>query len=144
MKTTRVAGPFLIVAPLSLVDQWQSEVGVWAPDMNCVLLHGNNAARELIVEHEFYFREPHVSKADAAVLKKAGAVKFHILLTTFEVAVKEIKLLSKIKWQVLVVDEAHKLKNQASRLFTNLVSVPHHHCLLLTGTPLQNKTEVLN
>ncbi len=100
MKTTQIAGPFLIIAPLSLVDQWQSEVAVWSPDMNCVLLHGNTASRELIVENEFYFKEPYVSRADAATLKKAGVCKFNILLTTFEVAIKDIRILSKINWQV--------------------------------------------
>ncbi len=44
--------------------------------------------------------------------------------------------------QVLVVDEAHRLKNPGSRLFEQLSSLPHKHCVLLTGTPLQNKTEV--
>jgi hypothetical protein len=44
--------------------------------------------------------------------------------------------------QVLIVDEAHRLKNPTSRLFEQLHSIPHEHCVLLTGTPLQNKTEV--
>lgn len=42
----------------------------------------------------------------------------------------------------MVIDEAHRLKNPTSRLFEHLCSIPHQHCLLLTGTPLQNKTEV--
>lgn len=41
------------------------------------------------------------------------------------------------------MDEAHRLKNPASRLFTELKTLPRDHCVLLTGTPLQNKTEEL-
>lgn len=40
------------------------------------------------------------------------------------------------------MDEAHRLKNPTSKLFEQLSSIPHKHCVLLTGTPLQNRTEV--
>jgi len=43
----------------------------------------------------------------------------------------------------MIVDEAHKLKNQQSRLFQSLSLLPREYCVLLTGTPLQNKTEVI-
>ena len=42
----------------------------------------------------------------------------------------------------MIVDEAHKLKNQQSRLFQSLTQIPREYCVLLTGTPLQNRTEV--
>jgi chromodomain-helicase-DNA-binding protein 7 len=143
MKATRISGPFLIIAPLSLIDQWQSEVGTWSPNMNCVLLHGNQQARETIVSREFYYQEPYVTKAEASALKKGGIYKFHILLTTFENAVKEISTLCKIPWEVMIIDEAHKLKNAQSRIFQTLSNIKTKHCVLLTGTPLQNKTEEL-
>lgn len=34
-------GPFLVVAPLSLVTQWQAEAATWAPDMNVLIFHGS-------------------------------------------------------------------------------------------------------
>jgi SNF2 family DNA or RNA helicase len=139
---TKISGPFLIIAPLSLVDQWYSEISTWSPDMNCILLHGNSAARDVIYANEFYYQEPFVSKSDAKTLKNANVHKFHILLTTFEMAVKEISKISRIHWKLMVIDEAHKLKNAQARLFTTLGQIPRDHCLLLTGTPLQNKTEV--
>ena len=99
MRSTRLDGPFLIIAPLSLVNQWQGEIATWAPDLNCVMLHGSAEARELVVNHEFYFQEPFCSKADVAALKKANKYKFHVLLTTFEMAMKDMKVLSRIHWQ---------------------------------------------
>lgn len=100
-------------------------------------------AREIIVEHELYYREPFINGKDAASLKKTGIYKFNILLTTYEMAVKEIRLLCRINWQVMIIDEAHRLKNQTSQLFKQLATIPHGYCVLLTGTPLQNRTEEL-
>jgi SNF2 family DNA or RNA helicase len=100
MPTTSIRGPFLIIAPLSLVDQWQSEIATWSPDMNCLLLHGSQSARETIVNNEFYYQEPYVSRQEQQSLKKANICKFHILLTTYEVAVKEIRTLTRIPWKV--------------------------------------------
>jgi SNF2 family DNA or RNA helicase len=101
--STNVRGPFLIVAPLSLVGQWQSELATWAPDMNVVLYHGSADARNFLVNHEFYYNEPFVQKSTATKLKKQGITKFHVLITTYEVCLKDASVLSKIKWRVLLV-----------------------------------------
>jgi chromodomain-helicase-DNA-binding protein 7 len=67
------------------------------------MLHGSAEAREMVVNNEFYYQEPHCSKADATALQRANTYKFHVLLTTFEMATKDIRVLSKIQWQVRVV-----------------------------------------
>ncbi|KAF0696350.1 Aste57867_12909 [Aphanomyces stellatus] len=128
-------GPFLVVAPLSLIAQWQSECETWT-DMDCVVYHGASDAREIIQRYEFY----HIVQGKP---DKKKPFKFHILVTTYEIAIKDIALLSKIQWQCLVVDEAHRLKNQSSRLVEQMRSLKRAYCVLLTGTPLQNKTEEL-
>ncbi|CAJ1952232.1 unnamed protein product [Cylindrotheca closterium] len=141
--TTGVRGPFLVVAPLSLIGQWQSEAKTWAPDLNVVLYHGSADARDFLVKQEFYYTDQFVPKATAIKLKKQHVTKFHILITTYEVAMKDTNILSKIRWRALVVDEAHRLKNPKSRLFADLAAFPRDYCLLLTGTPLANATEEL-
>jgi len=140
---TQVRGPFLIVAPLSLAGQWQSELASWAPDMNVVLYHGSEKARDFLVQEEFYYKEPFVNKATASKLKKNHVTKFHVLITTYEIVLKDSSVLSKLRWSVLIVDEAHRLKNHTSRLFDELAAVPRDHCVLLTGTPIANATEEL-
>lgn len=140
---TKIRGPFLIVAPLSLIGQWQSEARGWAPDYNVVLYHGSADARAFLTQQEFYYTEQFVPKGTATKLRKQHVTKFHILITTYEVVLKDIAVFSKIKWRALIVDEAHRLKNADSRLFAELASVPRDHCVLLTGTPLANNTDEL-
>jgi SNF2 family DNA or RNA helicase len=141
--SAQVRGPFLVVAPLTLVGQWESELKSWAPDLNVVLYHGSADARNFLVQHEFYFNEPFVSKPDAIRLRKHFVTKFHVLITTYEVVLKDVSVLSKIKWKTLIVDEAHRLKNSKAKLFEELASVPRDYCVLLTGTPIANATEEL-
>jgi SNF2 family DNA or RNA helicase len=103
MKSTNIQGPFLIIAPLSLVDQWQSEINTWSPKMNVVLLHGNQQAREIIISREFYYQDPYITKSEATTLKRSNVYKFNILLTTYENAVKEVGILGRIQWQVCLL-----------------------------------------
>jgi chromodomain-helicase-DNA-binding protein 7 len=105
MPITQVRGPFLIVAPLSLIAQWQSETNTWAPDMNVVFYHGSAEARAFLVQQEFYYTDQFVPQATAAKLKKKHITKFDILITTYEVVLKDVDVLSKIRWKALIVDE---------------------------------------
>jgi SNF2 family DNA or RNA helicase len=101
---TQVNGPFLIVAPLSLVGQWQSELHAWAPDINVVLYHGSADARDYLCQHEFYYSEQFVPKPTVVKLRKHHITKFHVLITTYEVVLKDVNVLSKIKWRCLIVE----------------------------------------
>jgi SNF2 family DNA or RNA helicase len=85
------------------------------------------------------------AKSTAAGLSKHYArAKFHVLLTSFEIAAKEAPLLKKFAWESLVVDEAHRLKSGArGQLFQATHGLETRHRLLLTGTPLQNTLEEL-
>ena len=80
---------------------------------------------------------------------KAG-VRISLFLTTYDIAIKDSKLLqrfgktpSQAKWQYLIVDEAHRLKNRSSILFDALGGLKTQRRLLLSGTPLQNNLNEL-
>ena len=62
----------------------------------------------------------------------------NVLLTTFEVVMSDISMLTPISWSYLVVDEAHRLKNPESRLYQDLMKLRIDNKLLVSGTPLQN------
>jgi chromodomain-helicase-DNA-binding protein 4 len=64
-------------------------------------------------------------------------------LTSYELVSIDAALLNSLEWAVLVVDEAHRLKNNQSKFFRILNSYNLRYKLLLTGTPLQNNLEEL-
>ena len=99
--------------------------------------------RAVIREHELSFEENAVRKGDKASRIKASTVKFHVLLTSYELISIDSACLGSVQWEVLVVDEAHRLKNSSSKFFRFLSGYSLNYKLLLTGTPLQNNLEEL-
>lgn len=97
LPKVHVRGPFLIVAPLSLVSQWESETKEWAPDVNVVVYHGSADARDFLVKNEFYYTDQFETKGTAQNLKRKHITKFHLLITTYEVVLKDVNVLSKIQ-----------------------------------------------
>ncbi len=65
------------------------------------------------------------------------ATDWDVLITSYEMAIKEKALLKKFHWKYLVIDEAHRIKNEKSKLSDIVRQFRSHHRLLLTGTPLQ-------
>jgi chromodomain-helicase-DNA-binding protein 1 len=84
-------GPFLVIVPLSTITAWQMQFQTWAPDMNVITYIGNAASREMIRQYEF---GPSNKK-----------LKMNVLLTTYELTLRDAAELGQIKWQYLAVDE---------------------------------------
>lgn len=129
-KTQQLHGPFLCVVPLSTMTAWQREFALWAPEMNFVTYLGDVASRELMRQHEWQF-------------EGGKRLKFNALLTTYEIVLKDKAVLGRIAWASLLVDEAHRLKNEDSLLYKALKEFETNHRLLITGTPLQNSLKEL-
>ncbi|XP_054638137.1 chromodomain-helicase-DNA-binding protein 4 isoform X2 [Dunckerocampus dactyliophorus] len=137
-------GPFLVSAPLSTIINWEREFEMWAPDMYVVTYVGDKDSRAVIRENEFSFEGNAIRGGKkASKMKKDSTVKFHVLLTSYELITIDQAVLGSIEWACLVVDEAHRLKNNQSKFFRVLNNYPLQHKLLLTGTPLQNNLEEL-
>eukprot|EP00963_Diacronema_lutheri_P014292 scaffold2859_cov349-Pavlova_lutheri.AAC.29 len=131
-ETQKVPGPFLVIVPLSTITNWAKEFQKWTPTLNLVVYVGDGASRQLIQDYEFYTG------------RKAGRMyRFSVLLTTFEMSLKDARVLNSIKWNYLMVDEAHRLKNCDSSLYRVLETYTFRSILLVTGTPLQNNLREL-
>ncbi|GMF11826.1 unnamed protein product [Phytophthora lilii] len=153
----RTPKPFIIVAPLSTLGHWQREFDSWT-NLNAVVYHGSAAAREVLQDYEFFLSEDELLRAEELSGKKSNfngkrssprpkrnCYRFDVLITTYEMAsATDLYKLAQIDWQLMVVDEAHRLKNRNSKLSNILhTRFKFENMLLLTGTPLQNNVEEL-
>ncbi|XP_051540955.1 chromodomain-helicase-DNA-binding protein 1-like isoform X3 [Myxocyprinus asiaticus] len=123
-------GPFLLVVPLSTLTSWQREIQLWAPLMNVVVYLGDINSRNMIRTHEWMHLQ-------------TKRLKFNILLTTYEILLKDKSFLGNVSWAIIGVDEAHRLKNDDSLLYKTMIEFKSNHRLLITGTPLQNSLKEL-
>ncbi|XP_031494367.1 protein CHROMATIN REMODELING 4 isoform X2 [Nymphaea colorata] len=124
--------PCLVLVPLSTMPNWMAEFASWAPHLNVVEYHGSAKARAIIRQHEWHASYPDMPQ------KRTKKHKFNVILTTYEMVIADSNHLRGVPWEVLVVDEGHRLKNSGSKLFSLLNMFSFQHRVLLTGTPLQN------
>ncbi|XP_059824631.1 chromodomain-helicase-DNA-binding protein 1-like isoform X1 [Hypanus sabinus] len=117
-------GPFLILCPLSVLRNWTEELGRFAPRLSYVAYTGDKETR-------------------ISAQQDLENCNFHVLLTTYEICLKDASFLRRLNWNVLIVDEAHRLKNQNSLLYKTLKTFSVRFTLLLTGTPVQNNLHEL-
>ncbi|CAD6214630.1 GSCOCG00004151001-RA-CDS [Cotesia congregata] len=123
----RVPGPYLIIAPLSTIPNWEAEFKRFAPELPVYVLHGTLEARKAVAKK-------------IKTKKTIHGFKTHpIVLTTYDVALRDANtVLRDYNWRYMVVDEGQRIKNHNSQLACALRTVNSVHRLILTGTPLQN------
>uniref|UniRef100_A0A3Q2YZ12 Uncharacterized protein n=1 Tax=Hippocampus comes TaxID=109280 RepID=A0A3Q2YZ12_HIPCM len=135
MFSMGIRGPFLIIAPLSTITNWEREFRTWTR-MNVIVYHGSQISRQMILQYEMFHRDAQGNTAPSVL-------KFHGLITTFEMVMADCPELKKLHWRCVVIDEAHRLKNRNCKLLEGLKLMNLEHKVLLTGTPLQNSVEEL-
>ena len=160
-----IFGPHLIVVPLSVLSNWKNDAVKFAPLLATRMhLHHGLANERKAALLEFFKNVKRRSKlrikqevqnnneididgSDAnmddfiSVDPRLGDLS--IVVTTYEMAIRDESLLKRTKWQYCVVDEGHRLKNVQSRLGASLRALGVPRRLLLTGTPLQNNLQEL-
>lgn len=108
---------------MSTIINWEREFETWAPDFYCITYVGDKDSRAVIREHELSFDEG-ASRGGRAGRVRTNNLKFHVLLTSYELISIDVACLGSIEWAVLVVDEAHRLKSNQSKVRFNIVLVP--------------------
>lgn len=127
LREKGVWGPFLIVAPLSTINNWVLEFERFTPDIPAVMYHGDPEERRNIRDRRL--RMPKDKEAQK---------KFPMIVTSYELIIRDRKWLSNYPWKFIVVDEGHRLKNLNCRLIRELKTYRSANRLILSGTPLHN------
>ncbi|KAI0307674.1 SNF2 family N-terminal domain-containing protein [Multifurca ochricompacta] len=131
------AAPILVVVPNSTITNWVREFSSWVPGIRVVPFYGEAKSREVIKRYELM----HSTKIEGTT----GA-KYHVLVTTYDIITsKDFNMVIKSvpRWEVLIVDEGQRLKNDHSLLFKKLNELKVSHRVIMTGTPLNNNIREL-
>ena len=111
----RLENPVLVVAPTSLMFNWQAELQRFSPDLSVLLLHG--AQRR---QHHDHINE------------------YDVVLTTYPLLARDKEVLLKHEFYLLILDEAQAIKNARSQAAHIVIQLRAKHRLCMTGTPMEN------
>lgn len=121
-----VWGPFLIISPASTLHNWQQEMQRFVPDFKVVPYWGNQQERKILRQ---FWDQKGLHTKDAS---------FHVVITSYQLVITDIKYFNRIKWQYLILDEAQAIKSTTSMRWKLLLGFNCRNRLLLSGTPIQN------
>lgn len=113
-------GPHLIVVPTSVLLNWEMEFKRFAPGFKVLTYYGSPQQRK--------DKRKGWNKQDS----------FHVCITSYQLVVHDQHSFKRKKWEYMILDEAHNIKNFRSTRWQTLLNFNTKRRLLLTGTPLQN------
>ncbi|EFP09491.1 CRE-ISW-1 protein [Caenorhabditis remanei] len=119
------SSPHLVIVPKSTLQNWGNEFKKWCPSIRTVLLIGDEAARNIILRETILTQN------------------FDVCCTTYEMMLKVKTQFKKLNWKYVIIDEAHRIKNEKSKLSETVRELNSKNRLLITGTPLQNNLHEL-
>ncbi len=111
----RLERPALIIAPTSLVMNWDREIRKFAPSMKVFCFHGAD-------------RHAHWAEAEGA----------DIVVTSYPILCRDEELLASRPYHMVILDEAQTIKNLRSRAHVAARAIDAEHRLCLSGTPVEN------
>ena len=120
-----ITGPHLIVVPKTTLDNWRREFKRWIPEVDVLILQGQKDDRHELINERLIDE------------------KFDVCITSYEMVLIEKSHLKKFAWEYIIVDEAHRIKNEQSALAQIIRIFNSRNRLLITGTPLQNNLHEL-
>jgi hypothetical protein len=112
-------GPTLVVCPMSVVRQWDAELGKFAPSLRVHVHHG-------------------LGRLSGAALA-ARAQASDVVVTSYDIATRDSDALAGVPWDRLLLDEAQDIKNPATKRARALRRLPARRRLAMTGTPIENR-----
>uniref|UniRef100_A0A1I8PAI2 Chromatin-remodeling complex ATPase chain Iswi n=1 Tax=Stomoxys calcitrans TaxID=35570 RepID=A0A1I8PAI2_STOCA len=119
------AGPHIVIVPKSTLQNWLNEFQKWCPSLRAVCLIGDQEARNTFIRDVLLPGE------------------WDVCVTSYEMCIREKSVFKKFNWRYMIIDEAHRIKNEKSKLSEILREFKTSNRLLITGTPLQNNLHEL-
>ncbi|XP_013411637.1 SWI/SNF-related matrix-associated actin-dependent regulator of chromatin subfamily A member 5 [Lingula anatina] len=120
-----IPSPHLVIVPKSTLANWMAECKRWCPTLRAVCLIGDANTRAAFIRDTMLPGE------------------WDVCITSYEMCIREKGVLRKFNWRYLVIDEAHRIKNEKSKLSEIVREFKSTNRMLLTGTPLQNNLHEL-
>jgi SNF2 family DNA or RNA helicase len=112
--------PTLLIAPTSVVGNWRKEIERFAPSLRTLVHHGADRLKD---EADFI----------------AAARQADVTLVSYNLALRDAKLLSALHWRRIVLDEAQNIKNPEAKQTKAILKLNADYRLALTGTPVENR-----
>lgn len=119
-------GPFLVIAPSTTLFNWHTETQRFAPHLKVLPYWGSLKQRKHLRR---YMQQHYLGKRES---------NFNIVITSYQIAVLDEKILQRLTWSYIILDEAQAIKNIKGQRWNTLLSLKSRNKLLLTGTPIQN------
>jgi len=116
--------PSLLVLPASLLANWKSELERFAPSLKVISLHPSESNRQELER--------------IAIDPETGLAEADAVLTTYGMVQRQ-EWLKKLKWNLIVLDEAQAIKNPGTRQAKEVKSLSGRVRIALTGTPIENR-----
>lgn len=126
-ETRGIWGPFLIITPSSTLYNWQQEISRFVPEFKILPYWGSVTDRKALRR---YWNPKKLSSRTES--------HFHIIITSYQLAVADYKYLNRLSWNYMILDEAQAIKSSSSTRWKTLLNFKCRNRLLLTGTPIQN------
>ncbi|OGB22090.1 MAG: helicase SNF2 [Burkholderiales bacterium RIFCSPHIGHO2_12_FULL_65_48] len=111
----RLTAPALIIAPVSLMGNWQRETGRFCPGLRSLVLHGK----------------------DRHALAQSMA-EYDIVIAPYSLLQRDRERWLAAQWHLVVLDEAQNIKNASTHAAQVAGSLQACHRLCLSGTPMEN------
>ena len=112
--------PTLVIAPTTVVFNWESEIQKFAPTLSCLKLQGGE-------RKQFFKKIP----------------EYDVIITSYALVRRDIAKLKDINFRYVILDESQNIKNATSQTAQAVKQLNSQHKLALSGTPIENKLEEL-
>ncbi|GAC1538195.1 MAG: DEAD/DEAH box helicase [Acidimicrobiales bacterium] len=113
-----VAGPTLVVCPVSVLGNWAAELARFAPQLRVLVHHGSARERDTLCE-------------------RSG--EYDVVLTTYSLIARDLAQLAIVDWARLVLDEAQQVKNPGTAQTRAVTQLRASRRVAMTGTPVENR-----